>query len=393
MPLRTFLDYGTLLYRRRAVVALTALSAALTAAVVSFTLPPVYQATCEFFVTEPILPPSFFSPDGGTGAASREILLPVIAQERERSYLGLLESVAVWQRVHREVPEKSFESLARDVDIEVSRKHIIRVTVRDRRPEMAARTANAYVKALNDFLFEAGTVRQLQTSKNMNDQLTTTRNELANASKDLTAFQKSVSTADVPREVGQIIDRRAAMEAALEQAREQLSKVESEILSAKQRQLVDRVAEYEVERASLQAEVSERKQAVDRMTTTTTDLASQQRREEQLRANVARLQGMADNLTRAVEESQAQARSREDPIVVVKEGRAPVSPILPLPIIDALVAGVVGIIGGIYLALLLEYLATVVGWPRRAAVPGDRASAGARSPMMRAGRGAHESVP
>src|SRR5437899_985046 len=44
MPLRTFLDYGTLLYRRRAVVALTALSAALTAAVVSFTLPPVDHA-------------------------------------------------------------------------------------------------------------------------------------------------------------------------------------------------------------------------------------------------------------------------------------------------------------------------------------------------------------
>jgi len=393
MPLRTFLDYGTLLYRRRAVVALTALSAALTAAVVSFTLPPVYQATCEFFVTEPILPPSFFSPDGGTGAASREILLPVIAQERERSYLGLLESVAVWQRVHQEVPEKPFESLARDVDIEVSRKHIIRVTVRDHRPEIAARTANAYVKALNDFLFEAGTERQLQTSKNMNDQLTTTRNELANASKELTAFQKSVSTADVPREVGQIIDRRAAMEAALEQARVQLSKVESQITSAKQRQLVDRVAEFEVERAALQAEVAERKQAVDRMTTTTTDLASQQRREEQLHSNVARLQGMVDNLTRAVEESQAQARSREDPIVVVKEGRAPVSPILPLPIIDALVAAVVGIIGGIYLALLLEYLATVVGWPRRATVPDERGSSRGRSPLMRAGRGAHESVP
>ena len=213
----------------------------------------------------------------------------------------------MWQRVHQEVPEKPFESLARDVDIEVSRKHIIRVTVRDHRPEIAARTANAYVKALNDFLFEAGTERQLQTSKNMNDQLTTTRNELANASKELTAFQKSVSTADVPREVGQIIDRRAAMEAALEQARVQLSKVESQITSAKQRQLVDRVAEFEVERAALQAEVAERKQAVDRMTTTTTDLASQQRREEQLHSNVARLQGMVDNLSRAVEESQAQA--------------------------------------------------------------------------------------
>jgi uncharacterized protein involved in exopolysaccharide biosynthesis len=361
----SFLDFGKFLYRRRGVVALTAASAALTAGLVSFALPSVYQATCEFFVTEPIQPPTFFSPDGGTGAANREVLLPVITQERERSYLGLLESVAVWQRVHREVPEKPFETLDRDVDIEVTRKHIIRVTARDHDPGIAARTSNAYVKALDDFLFETSTQRQDQTSTNMTQQLARTRDELANASKELTTFQRSVETADVPREVQEIIDRRSAMEAALEQARVQLSKVESQISSAKARQLVDRVAEYEVEHAALVAEVKERKASLDDLTSRTQDLASQQRREEQLRANVARLQNMVDNLTRSVEESRAQGRSREDQVVVVKEAHPPVSPILPLPIIDAVVGLGVGLIAGLYLALLLDYIGRVTSGRRR----------------------------
>ncbi len=361
----SFLDFGKFLYRRRGVVILTAVSAAVTAGLVSFALPGVYQATCEFFVTEPIQPPSFFSPDGGTGAASREVLLPIITQERERSYLGLLESVAVWQRVHKEVPQKSLESLDRDVDVEVTRKHIIRITARDHDPQIAARTSNAFVKAFDDFLFEAATQRQLQTTANMTQQLAKTKDELATASKDLTSFLRSVQTADVPREVQEVIDRRSAMEAALEQARVQLSKVESQIASAKARQLVDRVAEYEVEHAALVAEVKERRQALDGLTSRTTDLAAQQRREEQLRANVARLQGMVDNLTRSVEESKAQAISREDQVVVVREAHAPDRAILPLPLIDALVGLGVGLIGGLYLALLLDYLGRVTSGRRR----------------------------
>ena len=92
MEPRTFQEFGSFLYRRRAVILITAASASLAALAVSLSLPKVYEATCDFIVTEPAEPPSFFTPDGGNGAASREVLLPVITQERERSYQGLLES-------------------------------------------------------------------------------------------------------------------------------------------------------------------------------------------------------------------------------------------------------------------------------------------------------------
>ncbi len=357
MEPRTFQEFGSFLYRRRAVILLTAASASLAALGVSLSLPKVYEATCEFIVTEPVEPPTFFTPDGGNGAASREVLLPVITQERERSYQGLLESNAVWQRVHRQVPEKPFESLTRDVDVETTRKHIIQVRVRDADRGVAARTANAYVRALDDFLSETATQRQGQTSQNLATQLERTRGELTAASTALADFLGSVNTADVPREVQQIIERRASMEADLEQARVQLKKMESKIASAKDRQLVDRLAEYEVERASLEAEVAERGRAVERLSAQTTALAPQQRREEQLRADVARLQGMVDNLTRSLDESHAQARSREDQVVVVREARPPLEPVLPLPAVNALVAALAGLIGGAYLALFLEYLA------------------------------------
>ena len=74
---------------------------------------------------------------------------------------------------------------------------------------------------------------------------------------------------------------------------------------------------------------------------------------------MARLQGMVDNLTRSLDESHAQARSREDQVVVVREAHPPLEPILPLPAVNALVAALAGIIGGAYLALFLEYLGRV----------------------------------
>ena len=366
MEPRTFQEFGSFLYRRRAVILITAASASLAALAVSLSLPKVYEATCDFIVTEPSEPPSFFGPDGANGAASREVLLPVITQERERSYQGLLESNAVWQRVHRQVPEKPFESLTRDVDVETTRKHIIQVRVRDADRGVAARTANAYFRALDDFLSETATQRQGQTSQNLATQLERTRGELAAAGAALADFLGSVKTADVPREVQQIIDRRASMEADLEQARVGLKKMESKIASAKDRQLVDRLAEYEVERASLEAEVAERSRAVEQLTAQTTALAPQQRKEEQLRADVARLQGMVDNLTRSLDESHAQARSREDQVVVVREAHPPLEPILPLPAVNALVAALAGIIGGAYLALFLEYLGRVAPVQERA---------------------------
>ena len=74
MEPRTFQEFGSFLYRRRAVILITAASASLAALAVSLSLPKVYEATCDFIVTEPSEPPSFFGPDGANGAASREVL-------------------------------------------------------------------------------------------------------------------------------------------------------------------------------------------------------------------------------------------------------------------------------------------------------------------------------
>ncbi len=147
---RTLLDYWLIVYRHRLIVLLTVLSACLTALVVSLFLPRIYEGVEEFYVSEFPAATAFFTPDGGSGA-SREPPLPVILQEREKSFQGILESYTILQRVNKAVPEKSIDDLSKDVDVMATRNHVLRVRVRDRSPVVAARVANAYAAALNDF--------------------------------------------------------------------------------------------------------------------------------------------------------------------------------------------------------------------------------------------------
>ncbi len=360
---RTLRDYWEILYRRRIVVVVTVVTAVASATVLSVNLSPVYEASCQFYVAEAAVPPDLFSTEDPTEALSRQLLLPTVAQERDRAYKGMLESAAVRDLVVAAVPEQSPSNLDTHVDISVSRTHLMRVSVRDGRADVAARTANAYARAMDDFLGGTRSRRQEKLSQSMAVQLTKTQAQLAGVNRELVAFLDSAGTADVQKEIQEIISYKASMEADLRRARIDREAMQSRIGSAGDQQLSSTVTQYRVDRAALDAEIKAMTDALDGLTRRTAALVAQQPREEALRSKVSRLSQMVNNLTRRYEETQAQLLLRQDQVVVVQEAVAPAKPKLPAPAFNAVVAAILGLLAGIYLAFFYDYVMAKRGGP------------------------------
>ncbi len=79
--------------------------------------------------------------------------------------------------------------------------------------------------------------------------------------------------------------------------------------------------------------------------------------EENLRREVALHRRALENLLDNYQNLQARVETPADKVVVVTRGAAPKTPIFPLPVVNALIAAVLGLIGGIYLAFLVNYIA------------------------------------
>lgn len=436
METTTFQDFCATLYRRRSVIALTVLCAVGTSTLVSLLLSPVYQATCEIFVAESLPAGPVFSSASGV----QQILLPVVAQDRQKSYKGILESDVIERRVSHEVPEKPLAQLSRDVDIVPTRTYTIRIKVRDKVPEIAARAAEAYPKVLNEFMAELSEQRQQKKVEAMRDELDKTQSLLRAAQKKLEGFLSRAAAPDLRSEVANVMARKAAMETELGRARVQLREVasrsealeerlgresmtfvssesagESDVarrlrgeisdiqadleaaridytdkhpkvrallgrLEQKKTDLareVERVLSSEikasdslhetlrrqlvdvyVERAGLEAQISALQRALEELSQAAGRLPTEQLREEALRTDVERLRRMVDALTVSYEDTLTQGFVQQDQIVVIQHATRPNRRIFPLPALNAVVAGLLGLIGGVYLALLLEYVST-----------------------------------
>lgn len=441
----TLYNYWIIIYRRRLLVLTTVVAAAAVAWVASQRLPPVYQAVAEFYVTDPPPTAPLLSTAGGAGVPQPS--LPVILQERERSYVGMLESAVIQRRVHRAVPGKNITRLSRDVDVNSTKYHLIRIRVRDTDPEIAAAIANAYPVALNGMLADISQERTARNAAVLRAAAADRRRGLMEARQELKAFLLESGTADVQRDTEELAKRRAAAEADHERAvaalkqvqsriqvaelrlqreatvfvtsqsasssplaqnlHKDISDVQAELAAARTRytdkhpqvrRLLERlenkkqdlareidrsvsgdaklpdslyerlrgqVAELNVERAALEADVAAKTVTLGALVQRSHLAPPVRLREEELRAEIASLQRMADAVTLGYEEARAQAAVRPDEVVILQQAAAPIEPLFPLPLINAAVAALLGLIAGIYLAFFAEYLSWVnrrVAW-------------------------------
>ena len=205
---RTLYDHWLVLRRGLPILIVTTLVAGGTAWALSKVLPPVYESVEEFSIV-PESQPAFFTPGGGT---LRAPLAPLLIQDLQKWYQAALESHAIRVRVAAAVPGVETGALAREVDVEVTRRHVVRVTARNYDPEVALAIASAYPAALNDFIEASSKQRQEQTMKSANEALLRTEDQIRAAREKLATVLRSGRTPGLLRELERLGERKTALE-------------------------------------------------------------------------------------------------------------------------------------------------------------------------------------
>jgi capsular polysaccharide biosynthesis protein len=418
-------------YRRGAVIAITVGSAVATALLASLLMPNVYESATEFYLSSD---PQAFGVIWSSGKATTPVLL---AKDNEKWMVGIAESAAVRERVHRSVPHKSVAELLEDVDVDVTRKHIIRVKVLDRDPQVAAMIANAYPGAIRGFLRAASAVRGKETSAAYQEALSEVDREVVETQQKMERLLADQHSPGVQADMQKLLGRRTVLETVLEKARASLEGIDQRInvataqlnaeatlrgavFSPDQLRLMKDVSDLEAELAAARVEFDgkyserhpriksltvrlQRKQAeleqenvalktaevkpfdfyheqlrreilglykdrsaakAEIISDTQSLSALEQRigklppgmlREQETQAEIDRLEKSRDVLRQKQLEIRTNSAVETSPVVVVATATPSPEAKFPRPLFNALMAALLGLIAGIYMALAYDF--------------------------------------
>jgi uncharacterized protein involved in exopolysaccharide biosynthesis len=225
METRTLYDHWLVIRRSAWLVVLTTASAVASAYFLSLSMPKLYESTEEFSIV-PESQQAFFAPGAGTLRAQ---LAPLLLQEMQKWYQATLESHAIRERVAAAVTGVTAGELYDAVDVEVTRKHVLRVRVRDRDPQRAAAIASVYPAALNDFMRASSERRQEQSMRTATETLRVTEEQLRDARRRLADFHMAGRTAGLNREVERLAERKTALEADISRGQGRIDALERRI--------------------------------------------------------------------------------------------------------------------------------------------------------------------
>ena len=214
----------------------------LVAVVVSLLIPPRYQATTR------LMPPekqglgglaTLMAAAGGSGDKAGSMVGGLVSdamgvKSPSALYVGVLKSSTVQddlinhfdlRKVYRDKYMKDArEDLADYTDIDEDRKNgIITVTVSDRSPERAMRIARAYVEKLNSLMADLDTSAAHRERVFLDTRLKKVKDDLDQASKELSDFSSQNLTLDVKEQGKAIVAGVATLEGQLIAAEAQLS--------------------------------------------------------------------------------------------------------------------------------------------------------------------------
>jgi capsular polysaccharide biosynthesis protein len=381
------------------VIALITLVAVLSAGVLSyFVLDPVYEAQVTLMVTQalPTTQPGG-QPLQGQGLEQVMGVLARLPQMTLNTYVGQLTSESLMQRVLQALQldrqgytARSLASLVQARNIKDT--NLIQVTVSHTDPHLAADIANAVSRQFVDFVSEQNREQMAKSVEFLDKQSREVEEELKSARQKLHDFQVQArgvgvvqqefdaKSADLARlqseavQLGVAIDQLQAGVRGLKDSlaatprtvvvEEDGKKVErlndvyvslSQMLEQKQVELAEKQARLESTRrfiAQLEAELADLQ----------AELVDKQARESELRARVDQLDQTYQTLLQKKTEVQI-ARSinlGETSILVVSPAYIPSRPVRPNRQLNMAVSGVLGVMVGVMLAFLLEYLDNTV---------------------------------
>ena len=215
----------------------------LIAVVVSFLIPPRYQATTRLMPPEKQglggLATLMAAAGAGSGDKAGSMVGGLVSdamgvKSPSALYVGVLKSSTVQddlikrfdlRKVYRDKYMKDArEDLTDYTDIDEDRKNgIITVTVADRSPERAMKLARAYVEKLNSLMAELDTSAAHRERVFLDTRLKKVKDDLDQASKELSDFSSQNLTLDIKEQGKAIVAGVATLEGQLIAAESQLS--------------------------------------------------------------------------------------------------------------------------------------------------------------------------
>jgi uncharacterized protein involved in exopolysaccharide biosynthesis len=438
MEEQTLLDYWLVLYRKRKSIAVVMITAIILAYILSYLLPPVYEAKAVFFVpsTPDII--SFYSSDVSRQMA-RGPLVPSREEESSAAHIGVLKSKAIAQLVNKDFPQKSINALLRkDVDFNLSNEYMLEVYARDKDPELAAGIANAYVKYFNELMAGYSLDPTSQQILSIERQIKDTEKQLDKARKELQNFQEASRTTSLDEETRQLISEKTNFQIKMEDARVKLKETQKRIrvlekqleteanlfistevitTSSLVEDLKKQLSGLEVEMAGMKAELKEEhpqfaalKNQRQKLTETLgkeidrvikskikapdtfyeklrrdlvilfvdevslsaglsgyntvlksiekrlSKIPSLQSELDMLIIEVERHRKLLESLRSSLEEARMQEKREMQIAVVVDEARPPTKPSFPIIWLNVLVAGILGLIAGVFYCFFVDYV-------------------------------------
>jgi uncharacterized protein involved in exopolysaccharide biosynthesis len=124
-------------------------------------------------------------------------------------------------------------------------------------------------------------------------------------------------------------------------------------------QLRRELVESNLEHSSLEAKLAAERRSLKDLEKQARPSPAQLLGEEAMEVRLARKQRMVESLAVRAAEMRAQATTRYDQVVILKESEVRDEPVFPNPLFNTLLAAPLGLLAGIYLAFLYDYILRV----------------------------------
>ncbi|MGE5097761.1 MAG: GumC family protein [Betaproteobacteria bacterium] len=354
----TLSDYWMAMYSRKWIILLVGLSSMALALGMSYYLDPVYEAKASFYFPANLSAPTF------TGASQQrlaQVPMRPVPEEREAGvHVGVLRSRDVMLQIARQFPQRELTFFRRNVDFVTSPEFFVDIYVRDKDPAFAARVANAYVDAFRQFhigKLKEVALRNVVALEAQRDEL---QHRIEAKSDQMRVFQQRTNVLS-PSQAEQL---NVSIARDLERQRDEVA-VELQGLRAKLGQpadggatrsdgllsnpRADQLRVLEARQAAIREQLG-KMNAGTRSTIGTMTILQAMENDRKV------LQELMVNVELNLAEAKLQSESPNVEVVQVQTAEPPKDPGFPIPMLNAIVALIVGLAAGCYVALLLEYL-------------------------------------